>query len=103
MRDDKHIRQRGAASARDNDAALQESHAPSRGGEESSARSRERDADDGDRPVRPRKPWYRRPVFASILIVVILAVVVGGTLLWRHSRTYESTDDAFIDIVAQRV
>ena len=33
-----------------------------------------------------------------ILIVVILLVLVGGIFLWRYLRTYESTDDAQVDV-----
>jgi membrane fusion protein (multidrug efflux system) len=43
----------------------------------------------------------RRPLVAGILILVIIAVVVLGVLFWLHSRTYVSTDDAFIDIQSQ--
>src|SRR5207248_531382 len=34
-------------------------------------RARDRAADDGNRPLRKRKPWYRRPLLASVLIVVV--------------------------------
>jgi membrane fusion protein, multidrug efflux system len=57
------------------------------------------DAHDG--PSAP--PWYRRPLPAGIAAVVLIALVVGGVLWWRHSRQYESTDDAFVDVVSQRV
>src|ERR1700682_533684 len=33
-----------------------------------------------------------------ILIVVILLVLVGGFFLWRYFSTYESTDDAQVDV-----
>ena len=33
-----------------------------------------------------------------ILVVVILFVLVGGFVLWRYLRTYESTDDAQVDV-----
>ena len=33
-----------------------------------------------------------------ILVVVILVVLVGGFFLWRYLRTYESTDDAQVDV-----
>jgi membrane fusion protein (multidrug efflux system) len=49
------------------------------------------------------KPWYRRPLLVGILILVIIGGTVGGALWWRHSRQYESTEDAAIDVVAQRV
>lgn len=65
--------------------------------------------DPGDAPAKPggdgngRKPWYRRPLPAGIFIVVFIAVVVFVLLWWRNSRQYESTDDAYVDVVAQRV
>jgi len=62
--------------------------------------NREHDHDKGKKPEGP--PWYRRPLPASLAIVVIIAALVGGTLWWRHSRKYESTDDAFVDVVSQR-
>jgi membrane fusion protein, multidrug efflux system len=33
-----------------------------------------------------------------ILVVVILLVLVAGIFLWRYLRTYESTDDAQVDV-----
>jgi membrane fusion protein (multidrug efflux system) len=42
-------------------------------------------------------------MLASVVIIAILVIAVGGALLWRHSRNYESTEDAFIDIAVQRV
>ncbi len=39
----------------------------------------------------------------GLLMAMVIAAVVGGTLWWRHSRAYESTDDAFVDVVPQRV
>jgi membrane fusion protein, multidrug efflux system len=33
-----------------------------------------------------------------ILVVAILLVLVGGFFLWRYLRTYESTDDAQVDV-----
>jgi membrane fusion protein (multidrug efflux system) len=33
-----------------------------------------------------------------ILVVVVLLVLVGGFFLWRYLRTYESTDDAQVDV-----
>jgi membrane fusion protein (multidrug efflux system) len=33
-----------------------------------------------------------------ILAVVILLVLIGGIFLWRYLRTYESTDDAQVDV-----
>jgi membrane fusion protein, multidrug efflux system len=57
----------------------------------------------GKPPAKKGPPWYRRPLLVGILMVVVIVGAVGGVLLWRHSRDYQSTDDAAIDIVAQRV
>ncbi len=55
-------------------------------------------------PASPkRKPLLKRPLFAGILILVVAIVLIGGVLLWLHSRQYESTDDAYIDAQNQEV
>jgi membrane fusion protein (multidrug efflux system) len=38
----------------------------------------------------------RHPVAAVIILVAVAALVVGAILWWLHARQYESTDDAFI-------
>jgi len=55
------------------------------------------------REPRNSKAWYRRPFVAGAVISVVIASVVVGVLWWRHSRTYQSTDDAYIDIQSQFV
>jgi membrane fusion protein (multidrug efflux system) len=57
----------------------------------------------GDPPREKKRPFLKRPGVAGIFIVVAIVLIVGGTLWWRHSREYEATDDAFVDVVAQRV
>jgi len=37
------------------------------------------------------------------LALAAIVIAVGGALWWRHSRNYEKTDDAFVDVTAQRV
>ena len=32
----------------------------------------------------------------SIILVVVLGVVIAGTLYWKHSRLYPSTEDAYV-------
>jgi membrane fusion protein (multidrug efflux system) len=55
-------------------------------------------------PAVERKPTarpYATPKNRNkklILVVVILLVLVGGFFLWRYLRTYESTDDAQVDV-----
>jgi membrane fusion protein (multidrug efflux system) len=53
------------------------------------------------KPAGP--PWYRRPLLMGGLFLAVIVVVVVGTLWWLHSRHYESTDDAFVDILPQQV
>src|SRR5271170_537882 len=47
-------------------------------------------------PLRSqRNPKRRRNI---VIIVVVLVLLVGGVLLWRYLSTYESTDDAQVDV-----
>lgn len=56
------------------------------------------DQDDGGSEGKSDKPsLFRRPLFWIILLVVVGAVAIGGTLWWLNARQYESTDDAFVD------
>ncbi len=48
-------------------------------------------------------PWYKRPLLAGGIFIGVLVVVIGGTLWWLHSRDFESTDDATIDVIPQEV
>jgi membrane fusion protein (multidrug efflux system) len=45
----------------------------------------------------PGRPWYRRPVPASLVGAVALAVIVVGVRFVHHALTHESTDDAFLE------
>src|SRR3984893_13417265 len=51
----------------------------------------------GKTTSRPYTPPRKRNK-TVILVVVILGVLVGGFFLWRYLRTYESTDDAQVDV-----
>ena len=53
----------------------------------------------GNQPLRDGAavPLFRRPLFWVVLIAVLAALIVGGTLYWLDQRRYESTDDAFVD------
>jgi membrane fusion protein, multidrug efflux system len=46
---------------------------------------------------RPSKPLYKRPVLMLVLIVILIAIAIGGFQWWQYERQFESTDDAFID------
>src|SRR4051794_25207730 len=66
----------------------------------------QKNSPDSSKPdqAQPKKDaWYRRPVLVTILIVILIGAAVGGTLWWRHSRDYQKTDDAFIDVVSEHV
>ncbi|SEN23045.1 membrane fusion protein, multidrug efflux system [Sphingomonas gellani] len=56
------------------------------------------DDDDDDDDEKDKKPsLFKRPLFWIILIAVVAALVIGGTLYWLHARQFQSTDDAFVD------
>lgn len=62
------------------------------------------DVDDGDAAPSDKKPSiFHKPLFWIILIVVVAAVAIGGTLYYLHARQYESTDDAFVDAHIVRI
>jgi membrane fusion protein (multidrug efflux system) len=46
-------------------------------------------------PPPSRNSKRRRNI---VIILVVLLLIVGGVLLWRYFSTYESTDDAQVDV-----
>ena len=51
-----------------------------------------------DRKFSPRvyiAPKTRR---RTLIVVVAIVLLIGGVLLWRYLSTYESTDDAQVDV-----
>ncbi|HEX3950181.1 MAG TPA: HlyD family secretion protein [Steroidobacteraceae bacterium] len=46
---------------------------------------------------RGKMPLYKRPGIVAAALLVLLALIIGGILYWRHSRRHETTDDAFVD------
>jgi len=46
--------------------------------------------------------WSHKPALIGLLVLVVMVVAVGGVLIWRHTRSYASTDDAFIDVVSEQ-
>jgi len=70
------------------------------GSESAAGADDDADADD----AKPRKPSvFKRPLFWIILVAVVVALVIGGTLYWLDARRYESTDDAFVDAHIVRI
>ncbi len=45
----------------------------------------------------PTKPFYKRPLLMTAIVVGSLLLIAGGVGYWLHSRHYQWTDDAFID------
>ncbi len=54
-------------------------------------------------PLPPPKNNSHRALIAGALIVMLIGGSVVGVLWWRHSRNYETTDDAYIDVPSQYV
>ena len=59
------------------------------------------DAAEGKRGGGP--PWYKKPLVVGLLVLFLAVAIVGGLLLWRHSRSHVESDDAFIDGIPQLV
>ena len=53
--------------------------------------------DGGEADGPPKKSLFKKPLFWIILIAVVAAIAIGGTLYYLNARQYESTDDAFVD------
>jgi membrane fusion protein, multidrug efflux system len=51
----------------------------------------------GKQADQKHKPLYKRPLVVAIALAVVLALLIAGIILWRHSRSHETTDDAFVD------
>jgi membrane fusion protein (multidrug efflux system) len=66
-------------------------------------------AKDGGPPQKKAKkkrtgpPWYKRPGIVGILILAVIVIVVAVALIWRHSRSHVTTDDAYVDGIAEEV
>ncbi|HEX3728212.1 MAG TPA: HlyD family secretion protein [Opitutaceae bacterium] len=60
-------------------------------------------ADRDKPPRRPRRSLRQRPLLAGGLILAAIVVVVALVLIWRHTRRFESTDDAFVDVSSEQV
>jgi membrane fusion protein (multidrug efflux system) len=51
----------------------------------------------------PGPPWYKRPGIVGLLVLVTIVAVVGLALLWRHSRSHVTSDDAYVDGISEEV
>lgn len=51
--------------------------------------------DETNTAATPR-PWYRRPLGLSLILIAALTGIIFGVRYYLHARAYESTDDAFI-------
>ena len=48
-------------------------------------------------------PRWKKALYWTIGIAVLLALAVSGTLYWLHSRSYVNTDDAFVDAYISKI
>jgi membrane fusion protein (multidrug efflux system) len=51
-----------------------------------------------DRKFSPRVYIAPKTKKRTLIIVVAIVLLIGGVLLWRYLSTYESTDDAQVDV-----
>lgn len=58
-------------------------------------------AGDENKPARPS--MFSKPLFWIILVGVVAAIAISGTLYYLHEQQYESTDDAFVDAHIVRI
>lgn len=55
-------------------------------------------AESSDGGEEAKKPSiFTKPLFWIVLVVVVAVIVIGGVLYWLDARQYESTDDAFVE------
>jgi membrane fusion protein, multidrug efflux system len=48
-------------------------------------------------------PWFKKPLAVGLLVLLVAVVIIASLLLWRHSRTYVESDDAYVDGIPQLV
>jgi membrane fusion protein (multidrug efflux system) len=48
-------------------------------------------------------PWYKKPLPVGLLVVFLALALIGGLVLWRHSRSHVESDDAYVDGIPQLV
>jgi membrane fusion protein, multidrug efflux system len=58
-------------------------------------------------PAKKKKragpPWYKKPVIVGLLVLAVIVVVLAVLLIWRHSRSHVTSDDAYVDGISQLV
>jgi len=70
------------------------------GGQQPDGQSKERPKED---KAKSGPPWHKRPAVVGVIVLVAIVAVVAIALIWRHTRKYVTSDDAYIDGVAQIV
>ncbi|MGY2735941.1 HlyD family secretion protein [Sphingomonas sp. UYP23] len=86
------------------DRKLKDGHGDADGKRDDARKHGDASKDDDDSDDKPKKPSiFSKPLFWIILVVVLAALVIGGTLYYLDARQYESTDDAFVDAHIVRI
>ncbi len=51
----------------------------------------------GESELKPRSSLHQSPLMKGVLLLMLVALILGGIWYWRYSLIRESTDDAQID------
>jgi membrane fusion protein (multidrug efflux system) len=63
---------------------------------EGSKEKDEEESEDGDKPKT--KGLLQRPILLISGAAVLALALIAGAIFWLHSRNFETTDDAFVDV-----
>ncbi len=61
------------------------------------------DKEKTDEPEEKKKGLLQRPILLTAMIAVLVLALIFGVIFWLHSRNFESTDDAFVDVQIVRL
>lgn len=96
--------QSNAATSEDSEDRTPKTHQDGAGDRKDGKAQGSDSQDDGDSDDAPKKPSiFSKPLFWIILVIVVAAIAIGGTLYYLDARQYETTDDAFVDAHIVRI
>ncbi|HEX3755663.1 MAG TPA: HlyD family secretion protein [Rhizomicrobium sp.] len=65
--------------------------------DEDEDRDSRKSADDGSGEEIAKESLFKKPWVRILIVVLVAVLIVGGVIWWLNARHYEETDDAFID------